>query len=61
MQNNNQAIEKVLSNYIIENANLKIALEEQNILIKQLQDAISELEQVKEEGENDGVQQASMA
>ena len=56
MQNNNQAIEKVLSNYIIENANLKIALEEQNILIKQLQDAISELEQVKEEGENDGVQ-----
>lgn len=61
MQNNNQAIEKVLSNYIIENANLKIALEEQNILIKQLQDAISELEQVKEEGENDGVQQTSMA
>ena len=56
MQNNNQAIEKVLSSYIIENANLKIALEEQNILIKQLQDNISELSNVSKEGEDDGVQ-----
>lgn len=50
MQNNNQAIEKVLSNYIIENANLKIAVEEQKQLIEKLE------QQLEEATKDDGVQ-----
>lgn len=36
----NQAIHNVLSNYVIENANLKIALEEQKMLIKELENKL---------------------
>lgn len=51
----NQAVHNVLSNYMLENANLKIALEEQKLLIedleKQLNEATNKLEE--ETTEND--------
>lgn len=55
MQNDNQAVHKVLSGYILENANLKIALEEQKILIADLQ------QQLKEATEEDELPKTNMA
>lgn len=50
MQNDNQAIHNVLSNYVIENANLKIAIEEQKQLIEKLE------KQLEGATKDDGVQ-----
>ena len=55
MQNDNQAVHKVLSGYILENANLKIALEEQKMLIADLQ------QQLKEATKEDGVSKTNVA
>ena len=55
MGNDNQAIHNVLSNYVIENANLKIAIEEQKQLIMDLE------KQLEEATKEDGVSKTNMA
>ena len=55
MQNDNQAVHKVLSGYILENANLKIALEEQKMLIEDLK------KQLEEATKEDDVSKTNMA
>lgn len=45
----NQAVHNVLSNYMLENANLKIALEEQKLLIEDLEKQLNETTNKPEE------------
>lgn len=45
----NQAVHNVLSNYMLENANLKIALEEQKLLIEDLEKQLNEATNKPEE------------